>query len=388
MLNPQDRKAALEKDRELPVSLQLLLFVDERSSSQEHIRRLHNYLESLKADYTFELEVIEVDKQPHLVEYFRLVATPALVKISPEPKQTLAGSDIVAQLKNCWQQWQQNLTPNELESDGQVERSSSINSIGYSGELIRLSDEIFRLKKEKEELLEQLKFKDQVLAMLAHDLRNPLTAASIALETLEMAHNNPDPEQAQRLKKQIQKQAQSQFRIMNRMITDILQTAKGKSAQLQIQPHKVYLQVLGAEVIAQFRDALQAKSLTLNKDLPQDLPAAYADEELTRQVFVNLLENAVKYTPEGGTIEVSILHRTTQKIQVSICDTGPGIPEEKREQIFEKHVRLKRDEGKEGYGIGLSLCRRVIRAHYGQIWVDSAPNQGSCFHFTLPVYQL
>ena len=119
----------------------------------------------------------------------------------------------------------------------------------------------------------------------------------------------------------------------------------------------------------------------------QDVPAVYADEELIRQVIVNLLDNAVKYTPEGGKVTMSILHRTTQKVQVSICDTGPGIPEEKRERIFEGHFRLQRDQGKEGYGLGLSLCRKIIRVHYGQIWVDSVLGQGSCFHFTLPVYR-
>jgi two-component system clock-associated histidine kinase SasA len=103
-------------------------------------------------------------------------------------------------------------------------------------------------------------------------------------------------------------------------------------------------------------------------------------------VLINLLDNAIKYTPEGGTIRISCLHRTTQKVQLSICDTGPGIPEENYESIFEERFRLKRDEAKDGYGIGLALCQRIVRAHYGQIWVDSAPNGGSCFHFTLPVY--
>ena len=80
-----------------------------------------------------------------------------------------------------------------------------------------------------------------------------------------------------------------------------------------------------------------------------------------------------------------MLHRTTQKVQVSVSDTGPGIPEATKETIFEGHFRLKRDENQEGYGLVLCLCRKIIRAHYGQIWVDSVPNEGSCFHFTLPV---
>jgi len=101
----------------------------------------------------------------------------------------------------------------------------------------------------------------------------------------------------------------------------------------------------------------------------------------------NLLDNASKYAPVGGSIQVSMLHRTTQKIQVSVYDSGPGIPEENRDRIFEDHFRLKRDEEKDGYGLGLSLCQRIVRAHYGRIWVDTAPNTGGCFHFTLPIYR-
>ena len=374
------------------MSLQLLLFVDERPSSRENIQQIYDYLNHLRADYPFELQVIEIEKQPHLVEHFRLVVTPALVKISPEPRQILAGSNLIAQLKKWWSRWQplseeQEVNLNEKRDSSQFAASSALNSVGCSAELMRLSDEIFRLKQEKEELLEQLRFKDRVLAMLAHDLRSPLTAASIAVETLELAHNQEDREHAAQLKEQLYKQTRKQFRIMNRMIEDLLQASKSMSAQLQVQPHQLYLQSLSQEILTQLTSRFQEKSQQLKQDIPQDLPAVYADEELIRQVIVNLLENAIKYTPEGGKINFSVLHRTAQKIQVSVGDTGPGIPEEKQERIFEGHFRLKRDESKEGYGLGLALCRQIIRVHYGQIWVDSVPQEGSCFHFTLPVYR-
>lgn len=363
--------------------LQLLLFIDERSSSQEHIQGIQNYLQALKDDYPFELQMVNVAEQPHLAENFRLVATPALVKIAPTPRQTIAGTNLVDQLKQSWSRWVESAN---TESKQEEKSSSVADAVTYSGELTRLSDEIFRLQQENKELNEQIRFKDQVLAMLAHDLRNPLTAASIALETLELTDQNPDPEKVEKIKKQIFRQAQTQFRIMNRMITDILQTARGKNAELQIQPQKLSLQALSHEILDQFQDTFTRKSLHLKKDLPQDVPEAHADSELIRQVIVNLLDNAVKYTPEEGTIKVSLLHRTSQKIQVTICDDGPGIPPEERESIFEGRVRLKRDVAKEGYGLGLSLCRQVVRAHYGQIWVDSDANRGSCFHFTLPAY--
>ena len=135
----------------------------------------------------------------------------------------------------------------------------------------------------------------------------------------------------------------------------------------------------------QFQDKFQAKSLNLETDIPADLPLVYADPDRIKQVIVNLLDNASKYTPDRGTVNLSILHRTAYKVQVSVCNSGPGIPEEDCASIFEDSFRLQRDKSKDGYGIGLSLCQGIIRAHYGQIWVDSVPDRGSCFHFTLPV---
>ncbi|WP_017718727.1 histidine kinase [Kamptonema formosum] len=375
--------------------LQLLLFVDKRPSSREQIRQIRRYLQDAKTDYPFELEIVDVGEQPYLAEHFKLIATPALLKIHPEPRQTLAGSNLVAQLESCWGRWQRSAADYLLQLNAKTEASQPpppeicISSIAYSAEVMRLSDEIFRLKQENEELLEQLRFKDRLIAMLAHELRNPLTAASLALETLE---SNTDPNSGQsrltaKLTTQLIKHARTQTRVIERMISDILQAERGASAQLRIQPRALNIGALCQEVLEQFKDRLSAKCQGVKTDIPADLPRVYADSERVRQVLVNLLDNAIKYTPEGGAIQVSVLHRTTQKVQVSVCDNGPGIPEENQKHIFEDHFRLQRDEMKEGYGIGLSLCQRIIRAHHGQIWVDSAPSQGSCFHFTLPVYR-
>lgn len=441
-----------EKSADAEMPLQLLLFVDKRPSSREQIRHVRETLKDLRATYPFELQIVDVGEQPYLAEHFKLIATPTLIKIHPEPRQTLAGSNLVEQLQHWWTYWQRSVEDyledlgysrdrlDQIEEDkttptseklSLIARSDSsppasarttdlteatpshqtlsssgvsgtggasgtstihkvISSIARSAELIQLSDEIFRLKREKEELEHQLQFKDQILGMLAHDLRNPLTATSIALETLEMGH---DPEEGwssrmtPALTAQLLKHARTQTRAIDRMITDILQAARGASAELRIQPQRLDIGSLCLEVIKDLQGRFNAKSQKVEQDIPSDLPPVLADGERVRQVIVNLLDNAIKYTPVQGTISLSILHRTTQKVQVSVCDNGPGIPEENRERIFEDHFRLERDEQKEGYGIGLSLCQRIIRAHYGQIWVESTPNQGSCFHFTLPVFR-
>lgn len=379
--------------------LQLLLFVDGRPKSRQQVQRIRAYLKELQAEYSFEVETIDVGQQPYLAEHFKLIATPALIKIHPEPRQVLAGSNIIAQLKNWWPRWQAAVeTYLKVQEDLQeriddnaraTSPKSTIRSVAVSAELIRLSDEIFRLKQEKDNLQEQLQFKDRVIAMLAHDLRNPLTAAAIAIETLQ-SNYNLETGQFQRLKPSMTahllKQARNQTKVIDRMIADLLQVGRGKDTEFPIIPQKVQLGKLCLDVLEELCDRYTAKSQVVEIDIPSDLPYVYADPERIRQVLVNLLDNAIKYTPEGGKISVAGLHRTTQKVQFSIGDTGPGIPVENRDRIFENHFRLQRDEGTEGYGIGLCLCQRIILAHYGQIWVDSAPNNGAWFHFTLPVY--
>ncbi len=389
MLNSDRRQTNNEPDSTEKPALQLLLFVDDRPNYQENAQVIQAYLQSLKSKHIFDLQIIEISKQPHLVEHFRLVATPALIKVHPAPKQTLAGSDIIAQLEKWWFRWLDSTIPSQQEDKQNPTSEETILSDNFncSAEIIRLTDDIFRLQKEKEELQEQLNFKDQVLAMLVHDLRSPLTAASLSVETLEISLNQDESDRIIQLRQKLFIQAREQFRLMNRMIGDILQASKTTIVEMRLDPHKIYMQSLCRDLGQQIAPRLLTNSLLFTEDIPEDLPPVYADEELIRQVMINLLENAIKYTPSGGKIVLSILHRTSQKIQVSVFDTGPGIPADNKDLIFDPSYRLQRDEGKEGYGLGLSLCRKVIRAHYGQIWVEDAPTGGSCFHFTLPVYR-
>jgi two-component system clock-associated histidine kinase SasA len=379
--------------------LQLLLFVDGRPKSRQQVQQIRAYLKELEAVYNFELQLIDVEQQPYLAEHFKLVATPALVKIHPEPQQTIAGTNIIPQLKTWWPRWQTTVdTFLKLQEDLQerldenshlISSKHTIHSVATSSALIQLSDEIFRLKQEKEKLQEQLQFKNRVIAILAHDLRNPLTAAAIAIETLQ-SNYNPETGEFPRFKPgmalHLLKQARAQTRIIDRMIADLLQVGFGEDTELPIVPQRLQLGELCLEVLEELSDRYISKSQTIETDIPQDLPLVYADPDRIRQALINLLDNAIKYTPVGGIISLSGLHRTTQKVEFSIGDSGPGIPEENRDRIFEHLFRLQRDQNVDGYGIGLCLCQRIIRAHHGQIWVDSSPHGGAWFHFTLPVY--
>ena len=224
MLDVNPMSLAPQEVTALEVPLHLLLFIDDRPSLKEDIQQIRNYLHILQADHAFRLQVIEVGDQPYLAELFKVVATPTLVKIHPDPKQTLSGSTLVEQLQKCWDKWQQQSIDYQASLGKQQAIShatsiAGIDALGYSSQMIRLTDEVFLLKQEKEKLLEQLRFKEQVLSMLAHDLRSPLTAASLALETVELAHQAYDSSISMPpLIEQLLRQARNQFKIMDRMM--------------------------------------------------------------------------------------------------------------------------------------------------------------------------
>ncbi|MGK7911567.1 MAG: histidine kinase [Synechococcus sp.] len=358
--------------------IELLVFVDRRPGTRELVRSLREQLNSLEGAFSAQLEIVELGERPYLAEHYKLVATPALVKTNPPPSQVLAGKDLVSQLEIWWPRWQGQL---ELQQDD--EPTDGAVSSEQTAELLRLSEDVFKLRQREVELQEQLLFKDRILAMLAHDLRNPLAATSLALETLELNKDKLKPETVN----QMFAHARNQTRLMDSMIADILEAARGTSSELALSTRQVEFSALCRDVISEIATRAANKELILETDIPDVLPTIHADVDKIRQVLMNLLDNAIKYTPSGGLIRVTALHRTRQKVEVIVADTGPGIPQEAKERVFSDTVRLSRDLDCDGYGIGLSLCRRIIRAHYGRIWVDSRPGEGSSFHFTLPIYQ-
>lgn len=381
-------------------SLQLLLFLDERTTSYIYNQEIRDKLALLNAEHSFELQVVDVGKQPDLAEHYRVIATPALLKLFPVPRQILAGSNLIDQIDNWWERWQEELlasaseTLNSDESENlerqPTDRLLLSDSLGYVSKLIKLTDEVFTLKQEKAALLDRLKLQDRAMSVLAHDLRNPLTAAALALGTLEIIHN-PQDYRANSLEPatiaKLIDRARTQLQAIDRLVHDILQPLATNPGDLSLLPQKLDLSELISDVIYQLKSQFQAKSQVITTDIPQDLPFVYGDVDKLRQAIANLLDNASKYTQAGGQIHVSALHRTAQTIQVSISDNGLGIPKEKQKHIFQERVRLDRDLSQSGYGIGLALCQRIVRAHYGQIWVESSPGKGSVFNFTLLVYQ-
>jgi two-component system clock-associated histidine kinase SasA len=123
---------------------------------------------------------------------------------------------------------------------------------------------------------------------------------------------------------------------------------------------------------------------TVSANLPQQLPHIWVDEDMARRVLINLMENAVKFTPTGGHIETGAVQEE-EWVHLWVKDNGPGIPPAEQERIFDKFTRLRGSSKSSGLGIGLAFVRLAVLGHGGRIWVESEPGKGSIFHFTLPV---
>jgi two-component system, OmpR family, clock-associated histidine kinase SasA len=199
------------------LTVQLLLFVDDRPNALEISSELQAFLASKIQNSQAELQIVNVSEHPDLAELFKVVMTPALIKTSPLPRQTLTGKNIIIELQNHWITWEAKVDPNL--SDHQA--SSLSNDLNHSIQVLRLRDQIFKLNQAKLELEAQLHFKNRVISMLAHDLRNPLTAVSLALETVEISGDKLSASK----KSELFQHARRQVKICNGMIIDILEAS-------------------------------------------------------------------------------------------------------------------------------------------------------------------
>ncbi len=370
----------------LSTVLRLLLFVDDRYCNTVEYHQVLNYLD--ENTLSSGLRIIDVSEQPELVEHFKLVATPTLIKLLPAPRQVFSGYHIISELEKWLPSWLEEAENQDQQNFSTGKSPEIASDITQIQEMVRLADEVFRLRRQQQDLKEQLRFKEQAINILAHDLRNPLTAANLALDTLAIARDPSDLRVAHLQPELMQKlvsRAKEQVTIVDRLVSDILHLSQGAVVDIPIIPHRFDINDLLVMVIQQLIESFHCKQQEILTDIPQDLPPVYADINRIRQVLINLLDNASKYTPSGGKIQVVALHRTSQKVQISVIDNGSAIPPNDYDLIFQKYYRMGRDESEDGYGLGLPLCKSIIRAHFGQIWVESSP-RGNVFHFTLPVH--
>jgi PAS domain S-box-containing protein len=218
--------------------------------------------------------------------------------------------------------------------------------------------------------------RDDVLAIVSHDLRNPLNTISLGLAT--MRDLPPDRQQiaVATVRRAVDR--------MNRLIQDLLDVTRldaGRKLAFTLQDVDVAAVV--AEAVEAFRAEAQGKRVRLEARPTEELPAVRADRDRVLQILSNLLGNALKFTPEGGEVTVST-RAVDDAVEVQVADTGPGIPEGEQVHVFDAFWQARRT-ARLGAGLGLAISKGLVESHGGRIRVESRPGLGSTFSFTLPV---
>jgi signal transduction histidine kinase len=185
---------------------------------------------------------------------------------------------------------------------------------------------------------------------------------------------------------------------MLQLVTDILDVSRLESGRMELKRNPVSLAELTAEKLRAQSPLSADKGVRLVSEVPPNLPKAWVDAELTGRVLQNLVDNAIKFTPDGGLVKV-VVRLCNEEIAkhvdlevteppqlcVSVVDSGPGISAHLQRRLFQKFVTGGQKGS--GSGLGLAFCKLVVDAHGGRIWVESEPDQGTTFTFTLPVAQ-
>jgi two-component system, NtrC family, sensor histidine kinase KinB len=226
--------------------------------------------------------------------------------------------------------------------------------------------------------LEQLR--RDLSAMVYHDLRGPLQAIGLSVQKLaQVLANHENPAVLTFLQTGLRSTRQ-----LRRMIDNLLDIQRLEEGRAMLDRSQIELRVLLTDAVQLVQPVIVESGQQLQINLADNLPPILLDNDMILRVVVNLLENATKYTPRGGTLQLDARVQN-DRLAITVADSGPGIPTEMQNRIFDKFNRVKYQDGPKGIGLGLAFCRLAVDAHGGQIWVESEPGKGSKFTLSLPL---
>jgi len=235
---------------------------------------------------------------------------------------------------------------------------------------------------------QQLEFKNQFLSHVSHELRTPLTCIHQYVTLLLDGLAGPiAPEQSDHLKTVLKSVNQ-----LHAMIRDLLEATRAESGKMRVEPRCVSIGDLIHQAVTMMQPMAREKQIGLEVGLDQRIPLVYADPDRILEVLINLIDNGIKFTPAEGSVMVKacMVDADPGSVYVAVTDTGRGISPDARALVFERLYQDPEsvDNNRAGLGLGLFICKELIRLHEGRIWVASEVGQGSTFNFTLPIYSL
>src|SRR5688500_14017111 len=249
--------------------------------------------------------------------------------------------------------------------------------------LLKLKAATDALEQSYRKLRELEKVRDDLMKMIVHDLKTPLTAV---LATLEMTIDG-DFGQVSEMQRRALSDAESKAEDLLALIEDLLEIARIEEGMSVMQPTPIAPAALLTEIVHEFSLRFQQEKATATVDVTDDAPVFEADKALLKRVMSNLVQNALTHTPHA--VHLSLTARKEgDGVLFTIADNGPGIPPEYHEVIFRKFEQVKAPTVPRvrSSGLGLAFCKLVADAHGGRIWVQSTEGRGSAFYLTLPVH--
>jgi PAS domain S-box-containing protein len=218
--------------------------------------------------------------------------------------------------------------------------------------------------------------RDQVLAIVAHDLRNPLSTVLMAAQLLlETPTEKTDRKHLDIIRRSADR--------MNRLVQDLLEVTRIESGRLTVDARPEEVAPVIEEALSMLRPLAAGRSILLESNCDERIPPVLLDSARILQVFSNLIGNAIKFTPIGGSVSIRC-ERAGDEVRLGVSDTGPGIPAEELPHIFRRFWQASTKD-RRGIGLGLSIAEGIVEAHGGRIWVESRPGVGSTFYFTRPL---
>ncbi|HXE95938.1 MAG TPA: ATP-binding protein, partial [Dongiaceae bacterium] len=224
------------------------------------------------------------------------------------------------------------------------------------------------------------KVRRDFVANVSHELRTPVTVIRGYAETLLAGALTTDPERAGSFVEKIHNHAER----LASLIGDLLTLSELESGEMAVQPAPLRIAEAAGHACALLEEKADAKRITIDLAPLREAPPVLADRGKLEQVLINLLDNAIKYTPENGSISISAT-AADDMVRIAVSDTGVGIPPKELPRIFERFYRVdparSREQG--GTGLGLSIVKHIVQLHEGTVAVESTPGKGSTFSFTL-----
>jgi two-component system sensor histidine kinase KdpD len=246
---------------------------------------------------------------------------------------------------------------------------------------VALAFEVERLQKralEDQVVVETERLRSSLLGSMTHDFQTPLAAIMGSASSLMDLQGRLDAMQAQEMLANIYDEAGRLSRLINNLLDIAMLQAGSLKLHKELQPLE---EVVGA-ALNRLEKRLADRPITTS--LPADLPMVPLDASLAEHIFINLLENSLKYTPPGSPLTIAAVPKDDE-IEVEVADFGPGFAPEDLEKIFEMYYRGGEDIGQKGYGLGLAICRAIVQAHGGRIWAVNRTEGGAAIRFTFPL---